>query len=157
MSSWDQKSSLFCKKVKNRRNFCVFEDFLKGFFEISLFGKTLFTGNQCHQNTNQTCVLALLTAACSAHIFLSSFLEKNVCNAILLYKETCIFAKSKVFRSTVSVGKQKQRIHFLQKNAKCTVLSQNLKLLPYTSRFIFARFVQERCKCFPRVHLFSHG
>ena len=45
MSSWDQKSSLFCKKLINQRNFCVFEDFLKGVFEISLFGKTLFTGN----------------------------------------------------------------------------------------------------------------
>ena len=39
---------------------------------------------------------------------------------------------------------------FFKKTQKCTVLSQNLKLLPYTSRFIFARFVQERW-CF--IHL----
>ena len=99
MSSWDQKSSLFCKKVKNRRNFCVFEDFLKGFCEISLFGKTLFTGNQCHQNTNQTCFLALLTAACSAHIFLSSFLEK------MFVKQYC-FTRNHLFSAKVHFSDQ---------------------------------------------------
>ena len=155
MSSWDQKSSLFLQKSEKRRNFCVFEQLLKGFFKISKFPKTLLTGNSATQKLTRARILACLSTVFKAQNKNFIFSKKKVCKAILLYKESSIFAKSSLFRSTVSGVEQKWQIHFPLFFVKYVHFDQNPIPLLYTSRFSFVRFLQECKTCLKMKILFS--
>ena len=141
--------------MKKRRNFCVFEQLLKGFSKKPSFAKTLLTGNSAAQKQTRPGVLACLGNIFKAQTKNFIFLENLFCKAILLYKETYIFGKSSLFLSTVSGVEQKWRIPFPLLFVKYVHFDQNLIPLLYTSRFSFVRFLQECKTCLKMKILFS--